>query len=77
MANGKETTEFSAKVSTEAYDEFKERFPQYGSVTWFIGTALDAFNREVRENPLNKDTVDRAIQRMLDENREVTLTATE
>ena len=73
MANG-ETTEFSAKVDTDAYNEFKENFPQYGAVSWFINNALVAFNEEVRKNPEHRKLIDNAIAEMLDRNRNVTLT---
>ena len=65
----KEIVEFGAKVQRADYDEFKENFPQYGAVNWFINTSLQEFNRAVRENPTSKDIINQAIQKMLEDNR--------
>lgn len=61
-----ETVEFSSSVPKEEYDFFKENFPQYGAVKWFINTALKEFNDRVRENPSLREQVNGAVQSMLD-----------
>lgn len=62
--------EFSAKVPRSEYDIFKERFPQYGAVNWFINTTLAEFNRKVEENPASTELINQAISKMLMENRD-------
>ena len=57
--------EFSAKVPLEEYLAFKERFPQYGAVNWFINTALATFNRTVESIPESSAVVNHAIRDML------------
>lgn len=64
-----DTTEFSSHVPTSEYEFFKENFPQYGAVKWFITNALIEFNEQVRANPTIKQQVDAAIQQMLDTSR--------
>lgn len=61
--------EFGAKVPSAEYEEFKENFPQYGAVTWFINSTLAQFNAAVRENPTAKDLIDKSINSMLELNR--------
>lgn len=65
----KEVVEFGAKVSKADYEEFKKNFPQYGAVNWFINSTLQQFNKQVSENPSNKDLIDAAIKQMLEDNR--------
>lgn len=65
-----EQIEFSAKVPSEDYEEFKHNFPQYGAVSWFINSALREFNRLNRENPTARELVNESIQNLLVENRQ-------
>ncbi len=53
--------EFSATVPAEEYEEFKNNFPAYGAVKWFINECLSSFNRKMRENPSLKQVVTEAI----------------
>jgi hypothetical protein len=62
--------EFSAKVPDEEYQAFKEAFPQYGAVNWFINTALHNFNEQVKANPVVTELVNRSINDMLQERRQ-------
>lgn len=62
--------EFSAKVPDEQYQKFKEVFPQYGAVNWFINTALASFNAQVDARPEVKELVNQAISNMLEERRQ-------
>jgi hypothetical protein len=62
--------EFSAKVADEEYSKFKEAFPQYGAVNWFINTALLNFNKQVELHPEVKELVNRSIEEMLQERRQ-------
>lgn len=57
--------EFSGHVEAEDYKKFKENFPQYGAVKWFIGTSLRLFNEEVEKNPTAKALIERSIAEML------------
>lgn len=68
----KATTEFSALVPTAEYEFFKENFPQYGAVTWFINECLRLFNEQVREEPSSKEKIHQAIQAMRDMNQAIT-----
>ena len=63
------TVEFSARVDEAEVERFKGMFPQYGSATWFITTALKAFNDQAAKNPTMQDMVDIAIESMVEENR--------
>lgn len=63
--------EFSAHVPYEDYKEFKENFPQYGAVKWFLCGALHQFNLQVRQDPSLKQKVAAAIQELLDLDRQV------
>lgn len=65
-----DTTEFSAKVPTELYNSFKEAFPQYGAVTWFINSSLEAFMKKVDSNPEYRVLVEVAVTQMLDDQRQ-------
>lgn len=65
-----ETKEFSAKVPTAEYEEFKRNFPQYGAVNWFINTTLAHFNRLVKKNPSSVELIDASIREMLEARRE-------
>lgn len=64
-----ETTEFSSHVPTAEYKFFKENFPQYGAVKWFITSALIEFNEQVRQNPSLKEQINGAIEQMLETSR--------
>lgn len=64
-----DTVEFSANVPKSEYDTFKQNFPQYGAVTWFINQALINFNEEVRRSPAAKEQIEKSIQQMVDLNR--------
>jgi hypothetical protein len=75
MSSEDTKVEFSAKVSKEAYDEFKETFPQYGAVNWFINSALESLNAKVKESPEFKDIVNSAISDLLEKNRNRTYSA--
>ena len=67
MAGG--TKEFSAKVPEEEYDQFKQRFPQYGAVNWFINESLRIFNEECAKETVGIELVHRSINLMLAQNR--------
>jgi hypothetical protein len=69
-SGGSPVIEFSAKVPDEQYQAFKEAFPQYGAVNWFINTALQNFNKQVEANPAVKELVNRSIEEMLQERRQ-------
>lgn len=62
--------EFSAHVPEDEYRTFKQNFPQYGAVKWFINMALRQFNEECRAHPSNVELGAAAIQRGLDLERE-------
>ena len=64
-------TEFGAPVPDDEYQYFKDQFPQYGAVKWFINQALISFNQKVRENPTAKEQIDRSIEQMIDMNRAI------
>ena len=64
-----DTTEFGAPVPTAEYKFFKENFPQYGAVKWFITSALLNFNEQVRANPTAKEHIERSIEQMVETNR--------
>lgn len=57
--------EFGAPVPEAEYDFFKEQFPQYGAVKWFINQALITFNEQVRQNPTTKDHVRKSVEEMV------------
>ena len=61
--------EFGAKVPREEYNKFRRNFPQYGATNWLINAAVKEVNRLVEEDASIKDIVQRAVQRMLDDNR--------
>ncbi len=69
-AVARETVEFSAKVPAEQYKTFKENFPQYGAVQWFINESLASFNQQMADDPTAKERVNKAIESMLKNNRE-------
>lgn len=58
-------TEFGAPVPDAEYEFFKEQFPQYGAVKWFINQALIGFNEQVRANPQVKDHINGSIEQMV------------
>ncbi len=64
------TREFGGRVSQEQFDRFKDSFPQYGAVNWFINRSLEALNRRVELNPSIKHVIDLAIDDMLDQTLE-------
>ena len=64
------TVEFSAKVPSDLYDEFKLLFPQYGAVTWFINAALVEFIQQVRDNGTVQQRVHDAIATTLEERKD-------
>jgi hypothetical protein len=66
----KEGKEFSAVVPEAEYERFKLNFGKYGSVNWFINTALKEFNDRVEANPSSRDLINQAIETMLVERRE-------
>lgn len=57
--------EFSALVPADEYEKFKNNFPAYGAVKWFINESLHAFNQKVQEHPSLRDLVDTAVSEML------------
>ena len=63
--------EFSATVPRDAYEEFRENFPQHGAVKWFINVALLEFNERIREQPSSKQLIDASIASMMDLSRTV------
>lgn len=65
--------EFSAKVPEPEYLRFKNQFPMYGAVNWFINTALKEFNDRVEANPNLRELVSQSVEQMLVERREVTV----
>lgn len=71
------TTEIGAPVPTAEYEFFKESFPQYGSVKWFINSALLEFNERIRANPSLKEQINAAIQQMLDTSKLIAQAASE
>jgi len=70
MSKNRDTVEFSAKVPDDLYQEFKVLFPQYGSTTWFINTALEEFLKSVRTSASLQQHVANAIDSMLTDRRE-------
>lgn len=70
-----EKTEFSAKIPTEMYDEFRRYFPQYGATTWFITATLETFLASVRNEPDAQERVRQSISRMVEENRDTAAVA--
>lgn len=70
-----DTTEFGAPVPTEEYEFFKENFPQYGAVKWFITSSLVEFNAQVRANPSSREQISAAIQQMVETSRLVAAAA--
>ena len=64
-----DTTEFGAPVPTAEYEFFKEHFPQYGAVKWFITSMLIEFNEQVRANPTTKDHINKSVEQMLQTSR--------
>lgn len=75
-AVGNDQVEFGAKIPRELYDEFKEQFPQYGAVAWWLNTALESFLTQIAEDPTTKEQINAAILSMLRENRGETLIPT-
>lgn len=69
MAEKKETVEFSAKVPTDLYEEFKTFVPPYGGTQWFINAALAGFIEKMRENPSLVAHVESSVESMLRLNR--------
>ena len=63
--------EFSAKIPSELYEEFKEFVPHYGGTQWFINAALTSFLERCRENPSVKDSVGLSVDAMLQLNRQL------
>jgi hypothetical protein len=63
------TVEFSSLVPQAEYEFFKENFPQYGAVKWFINTMLREFNEQIRQKPLLREDVDAAIQHTMEMGR--------
>lgn len=57
--------EFGARVPQDEYEFFKENFPQYGAVTWFVNTALSEFNQRLRDNPSAKEQIEKSIEALL------------
>lgn len=67
-------TEFGTKVPTEEYLKFRRRFPQYGSVNWFINTVLQKFNKLCDAQPDAEVLLQRSINEMLAERRGADMT---
>lgn len=65
--NGK--VEFSALVPESEYKMFRERFPGYGAVNWFINACLTNFNNRLSEHPELKEEVERSIEALWNLNR--------
>lgn len=62
--------EFSAKVPDDEYRRFKDKFPMYGAVNWFINTALKEFNDKVEANPSLRQLVADSIEELVTTNRD-------
>lgn len=71
----REVVQMSAEVPKAEYDAFKDNFPQYGAVSWFINNALAQFNAQVRANPTAKRLIDRAVDDMLELNKNISIVA--
>lgn len=71
------TVEFGSHVPASEYEFFKEHFPQYGAVKWFINSMLIEFNEQIRQNPSVKEQIDAAIQNMLETSRLIAAAAAE
>ena len=61
--------EIKARIPQAEYDKFRDAFPQYGAVTWFVNAALVRFNRLVEENPSLQDVVADAVEEMVRDTR--------
>lgn len=60
------TVEFSARVPQSEYARFKARFPQYGSVQWFINSVLKQFNDRLQAEPSLEEVIHESIQSSID-----------
>lgn len=52
-----ERVEFSGRVPVELRDRFVQKFPMFGSNSWFICTALNAFLDELEGSPELTDVI--------------------
>ena len=56
------TIEVKARVSQSEYLRFKERFPQYGALQWFITSVMRAFNDRLAAEPTLEEIISDSIE---------------
>jgi len=58
--------EFGGRVPQELANRFIARFPQHGSMSWFVRTALEKLLEETDKQPPLDTMFERAISRTLE-----------